>query len=75
MTAPEIAGRKAELIAAIGRRNPGATPAFLQAFTPDALSRYLDRLERVTQTQEIAADGIDGIDDHEGVGPVVSAAA
>lgn len=67
MSVPDTAGRKAELIAAIGRLNPGATPAFLQAFTPDALERYLERLERVTENVD---DGFD-----EGVGPVVSAAA
>ena len=67
MTLPDVAGRKAELIAAIGRLNPGATPAFLQAFTPDALSRYLERLERVVTLEDPAHA--------EGVGPALSEAA
>ena len=59
MTLTETAGRKAELIAAIGRLNPGATPAFLQAFTPDALGRYLERLERVVSLPDPAeAEGV-----------------
>ena len=67
MTPPDVAGRKNELIAAIGRLNPGATPSFLQAFTPDALARYLDRLERVVAVEDPA--------DAEGVGPALAEAA
>ena len=64
---PDFAARKAELIAAIGRLNPGATPAFLQAFTPDALRRYLDRLENVVSLPDPALA--------EGVGERTAAAA
>ena len=67
MTLQETAGQKQELIAAIGRLNPGATAAFLQAFTPDALSRYLHRLERVVAVPDPA--------EAEGVGPAVAEAA
>ncbi|MBB6440819.1 hypothetical protein [Phycisphaera mikurensis] len=68
MNLPGIADRKAELIAAIGRLNPGATPAFLEAFTPDALGRYLQRLETIVPEPAAAAED-------EGVGQPMPQAA